>query len=125
LQELIIEGEREFWRRVETGAAPEPDFTDRSLEIVRRLFPGTNGRKVTADESLERWRRTYLEAVELRDRYASAADAAKAHLLYSMGEAAELVFPDGTVLRRKQATRKAYTVAESTYVDARFVKTKE
>lgn len=125
LQELIIDGERQFWQRVEAGTPPEPDLTDRPLEIVRRLFPGSNGRKVFADEQLHRWKAIYDEAVELRDRYSSAADTAKAHLLYALGEGSELVFDGGLVLRRKEAKRKSYTVPESTYIDARFAKAKE
>lgn len=125
LQELLLDGEADFWSRVEKGAAPDIDLTHRPLEIVRRLFPGTNGEKVYADEPLNRWRAVYEEAVELRDRYAAAADSAKAHLLYSMGEAAELIFDGGIVLRRREQKRKEYTVPASTYVDSRFAKLKE
>jgi hypothetical protein len=42
-----------------------------------------------------------------------------------MGTAAELSFADGKALRRREVTRKGYTVQASTYIDARFVAIKE
>lgn len=126
LQEMITEGEHDFWLRVKSGTPPEPDLgSARSLEIVRKLFPGTNGERLSADAALEHWRAVYDQACERRESYSAAADAAKAHLLYAMGEAAELVFPDGKALRRRLQKRKGYTVAESSYIDARFVGLKE
>jgi hypothetical protein len=49
---------------------------------------------------------------------------AKAHLLWAMGEAAELRFLDGRALRRKLQTRKAYSVPETTFIDARWMNIK-
>lgn len=126
LQEMLIEGEADFWRHVESGQAPELDLeSPRALEIVRKLFPGTNGQRVTADAALDHWRAVYEDACEARDRYTAVADGAKAHLLYAMGEAAELVFADGKALRRRLQRRKGYTVPESSYIDARFAALKE
>jgi putative phage-type endonuclease len=126
LQDMIVDGEAEFWRRVESGEPPEPDFgSDRALDFVRRMFPGTNGERITADAVLENWRAVLDDAAGHRDRYAAVADMAKAHLLYAMGTAAELSFADGKALRRREVTRKGYTVQASTYIDARFVAIKE
>lgn len=126
LQEMLVEGELEFWQRVESGEAPDADLTSpRALDIVRKLFPDTNGQRVTADEALEQWRRVYDQACEKRDVYVAAADAAKAHLLYAMGGATELAFADGKALRRRVTKRKSYTVPDTRYIDARLVALKE
>ena len=93
--------------------------------MLRKLFPGTNGQTVVADAGLEHWRRLHDEAAERARVYQTAADAAKAHMLYSMGEAAQLAFADGKCLRRKLVKRKGYTVEASENMDTRFANLKE
>ena len=127
LQEMIIEGERDFWQHVESGTAPELDLdSPRALEIVRKLYRGTSGEILTASVVLEQWRTVHDQAQEATDRYQAVVDGAKAHMLAEMKDAAELRFTDGKALRRKLQTRKAYTVnyPEATYVDARWVTVK-
>ena len=126
LQELIVDGEHEFWRHVETRTAPAIDYNaPGALALVRKLYPGTNGGTEIADAMLEHWRAVYDQAIEYRDRYSAAADAAKAHLLYAMGESAVLKFADGKVLRRREVKRKGFTVDPTSYIDARFASSKE
>lgn len=126
LQSLIIEGEAAFWRAVEAKKPPEPDFDSPfALEMVRKLFPGTSGQRLQASAQQAHWRAVYQEASDCEARYKAASDAAKAHLLAEMGEAAELAFQDGKTLRRKLVKRKAYAVSETEYMDARFVSAKE
>jgi putative phage-type endonuclease len=125
LQEMLIEGERAFWDAVLSRTPPEVDLTHpRALEIVRKLNPGTNGEILTADAMLDHWRVVYEDASERAQVYHGAADTAKAHLMWAMGEAAELRFLDGKALRRKLQTRKAYSVPETTFIDARWIQTK-
>ncbi len=126
LQESIIDAEVIFWQHVERGTMPELNLdAPGSLAIVRRLYPGTDGSAIEADAGAERWRAVYHEACERRDVYSNAADAAKAHLLYTMGAAARLKFADGRVLRRQLTKRKPYTVEATEFVDARFVNDKD
>lgn len=126
LQLLLIDAERDFWRCVETGSPPALDFdSPRALAIVRRLYPGTSGKSVTASVQDEHWRSVFMDAERLRGIHEQAADSAKAHLLHVMGEAAEMKFTDNTVLRRRQITKKAFSVPETSYVEARFIKAKE
>jgi putative phage-type endonuclease len=125
-QELMIEGEREFWQSVVSGQPPEPQFERQSArDMLRKLFPGTNGQTLHANESLAHWRAVYEDAAERAKLYTTTADMAKAHMLNAMGEAAQLAFPDGKCLRRKVLTRKGYTVNTTQYVDARFTNLKE
>ncbi len=113
-----------FWTgHVVPKIRPELDYTDaRSLDTLRALYPGTNGQTLHASDALEHWRQVHDDALDRASRYTAAAEAAKAHMLDAMGEAALLTFNDGRALRRKQTTRKGYVVAETTYIEARFVK---
>lgn len=127
LQQMIIEGEQDFWKLVQEGTPPEPDF-DRAdtHELMRRLYPGTDGRTLVATEDDVHHRRVYQNAHDTVKQYQQLADAAKAHLLYVMGTAARMAFPgDGVQLQRKSVSRKEHLVPASTYTDARFSKLKE
>ena len=126
LQQMIIDAEANFWQCVVKRTPPPIDFeAPGALELIKRLYPGTDGTTVVADAGLERWRLVYEEADSLQKNYQAAADAAKAHLLHAMGKAAVLKFDDGRVLRRKLISKKPYTVDATSYVDARFANSKE
>lgn len=126
LQQLLVDGEAEFWSHVVNRQPPEIDFNaDSALELVRRLFPGTDGTTRIASDTHETWRIVMEEAQEFADRYTKVANGAKAHLLHAMGESSLLKFADGYALRRQRVTRKGYSVPESTYVDARMIRAKE
>jgi len=126
LQALIIEGERQFWKRVQDDDPPDPQWENPSTRnLIKIAYPGTTGEVLSADEGMEKWYATYLEASEKEKTYKEAATAAMNHMLYSMGEAAILKFSGGKDLRRKLTKRKGYTVADTEYMDARFVNRKE
>lgn len=127
MDELIVETTHDFhFNHVLKGIPPPPPAeSPRALEIVRRLYPGTNGSIVQAAPELEHWRAVYEDAAAKREQYATAADCAKSHLLFSMANAAVLRFADGGTLSRKVAKRKGYTVESCEYIDARFRKAKE
>jgi putative phage-type endonuclease len=117
----------EFWERfVIPREQPPLDYSDpKTLEVLKRLYPGTDGRKLEATQDDVRWRETMAEAQAKADAYTEVAKGCKAHLLDAMGSAALLKFADGKALRRKLTKRKGYTVAETEYMDARFVSIKE
>lgn len=127
LQEMIIDGEQEFWQRVETGEPPEPDFDrDDVHDLMRRLYPGTDGRTINATEDDIHHHKVHQHAVEMAKSYQQLAEGAKAHLLHIMGPAARLVFREsGMQLQRKEVARKEHLVPAATYIDSRFTKLKE
>ena len=127
LQAMIIEGERDFWQCIERGEPPPPDLERHdAIDLMRRLYPGTDGRTVTANEDDIHHRKVYQNAVEMVKDYTHLADSSRAHLLHVMGTASRMIFPDeGMQLQRKQVTRKQFVMPASIYVDARFAKLKE
>jgi putative phage-type endonuclease len=123
LQEMLIEAEADFVRRVREGDPPAIDFEHRNaIEVVRKLHPGTNGARLIASSQAEHWRRRLDRISRIKKRIGAAETEAKAHLLEEMGEAALLAFPDGQAYRRQKVERAAYSVEASSYIDARFVK---
>ncbi|MGL5631246.1 MAG: YqaJ viral recombinase family protein, partial [Azovibrio sp.] len=57
MDEIIIEIAHRFWyEHVLAGIPPDPEFDHpTTLPLFKRLYPGTNGEKVQADESLIHW----------------------------------------------------------------------
>jgi putative phage-type endonuclease len=124
--QIIVERTRTFWfDNVLAGVPPDIDLdSTRAYEIVRRVYPGTDGSVVVASADDEHWRFVCQQATTLMGTYKKTAEIAKAHLAARMGEAAILDFADGTQLVRKLQKRKAYTVEVSEGIQARFKKPK-
>lgn len=127
LQEMIIEGEHDFWKMVEHGTPPEPEWDRRdALSLMLRLYPGTDGRTLPANEDDFHHLKVYQNAAELTKSYQALADGAKAHLLHVMGTAARMLFTEsGLQLQRKEVSRKEHLVPATTYMDTRLTKIKE
>jgi hypothetical protein len=126
LGDMIEAGVDRFWWHVTNDKAPLVDLdAPEAIAILKRIYPGTNGERMQASVSLERWRTVYQDSKALESEYEVAGKVAKAHLLRAMGECAELEFIDGGLLRRKLVQRKGYTVDPTSYMDARFINPKE
>lgn len=119
----------QFWTRyVVPKEAPPLDFADsKTLETLRRLYPGTDGSTIEANAMHEHWRAVLETAQEMVKKYEGVVEGAKSHLLAEMGAAALLRFDDGKAFRRKEIAKKAYTVEypASRYMDFRLVNLKE
>lgn len=121
--EMLIEGERDFMRRVHAGEPPPLDYQHRTaIDVVKKLYPGTNGRRVYASDDCITWRATLEQQIEIEKAAQLEIKALRARLLEHMGENALLGFPDGQAFRRQLTKRAGYSVAPTEYVDARFVK---
>jgi putative phage-type endonuclease len=126
LQQMIIEVETDLWGRIQSGRRPDPDFEHSTTpQLIRRIYPGTDGSRMSASEDQTRWRAIYEDATARATRYQDVANGAKAHLLDEMGGAAILAFPDGMCLRRQETKRAGYAVDAATYIDTRFIKDPE
>ncbi|SPA17214.1 YqaJ viral recombinase family protein [Cupriavidus taiwanensis] len=126
LEQLVIEGERAFWQYIERGEPPPLDFRHASaLPLLKRLYPGTDGREVNLSTDYVHWHHVRLDAEEQIKHYEAVSAGAKAHLLHAIGNAAAGVLPDGGMYRRKVVHRAGYAVDPCDYVDFRYVKSKE
>jgi putative phage-type endonuclease len=115
----------EFWTRyVEPKVRPPLDYDERTVNTLRRQFPGTDGSAIQATPMHEHWRVIYEEAGRMAKKYEDVQTGAKAHLLAEMGAAARLVFDDGREFQRKVVKRKGYTVEPAEYMDFRIAATK-
>lgn len=122
LQTAILDAELEFWKHVESGTRPAIDpKAPTAIQLLKKLYPGTNGQTVRATPAMVDWR-TKLEDAKKAGKLAGLEEQeAKAALLDYMGEASVLQFPDGRKFRRARVDRAGYTVGPTSYVEARFV----
>jgi putative phage-type endonuclease len=122
MSEMLIATEREFMRRVEEGDRPNLDYDHPTArDVVKKLYPGTNGARLVASENAIAWR-TQLEKEAAAAKAALATvESLKARLLEEMGEAALLAFPDAKCYRRQKVERVGYSVEPAEYMDFRLI----
>jgi hypothetical protein len=104
-----------FWHLVDSGRAPDPDF-GRDIMVLRQLYGIDDGSEIdlTGDNEmpvLAAERAAINEEIKMAQ---ARLDTINAHLLAKMGPAQIARFAGGYVTA-KTTTRKAYTVAASTY----------
>lgn len=122
MSEMIIAGAADFMRRVKENDPPPLDYRhSTAIDVVKRLYPGTNGARLPASADAIAWRAS-LEAAQVAKKSAESSIAEmKARLLEEMGEAALLAFPDGKCFRRQTIQRAAYSVEATSYMDFRLI----
>lgn len=127
--DALRERASDFWTRfVMPKERPPLAYDDpHTIETLKRLFPGTDGTTLDADEDHKHWRQVLEQALGKAKLYDAVAEGAKAHLLDSMGSAALLRFDDGKAFRRKEIAVKAFVVDRpaSKHIDFRLVNLKE
>lgn len=122
MSEMLIAGEAEFMRRVREEDAPALDYDHKTArDVVKKLYPGTNGARLVASESAVEWRKQLELAQSVEKAAEATVESMKSRLLDEMGEAALLAFPDGRAFRRQLTQRAGYTVKPTEYMDARFI----
>ncbi len=125
VSDAIINEAVEFWfKHVVPRVPPDPDFSRQdTLDLAKSLF-GLTDKVVQADDEAGDWYRVYLDATEKAKTYQTAADAAKTHLVWTLGDGSAMRFNDGQELRRKVVKRKGYTVEPTEFVQISFAKAK-
>jgi predicted phage-related endonuclease len=123
--ESLLAIEADFWQRVLLRDPPEPSWQHRSTsKLIARLYGLDESLAVTMGEDVLDLVRRYEEVGEVASANKEARESLKAQLLFLMGEAGFAYLPDGLSLTRKQVTRKAYEVKETSYIDFRIRKGK-
>lgn len=122
--DLVVEGEREFWtNHVERNEPPPLDYRAASaIPLLRKMYPGTDGRTVNLPAEAEAMHFARLDFDEQAKLFEQGANAAKARILHMMGEASIGLLPNGGKYTRKLIDRKGYEVEPSKYIDFRFSK---
>lgn len=98
----------DFWTKIQHNIEPDPDWEHKTtLALLSRRFPGTDGSEVELDQTVLHWHEVRVDSLAWVNSQQKAADAAKARILYAMGDAAIGKLPDGTWYERKQ-TKAGY-----------------
>lgn len=118
LSEVIIEAEAHFWEGVQKGIPPIMDYEHgKSLELLKRIYPGTNGKTITLDAELEHWHQVKVKADEIVKTYSAVSDGCKARIMHAMGENACGILPNlGTQYKRGQVKASTFTVNKDAYM---------
>lgn len=124
LWQRLVDAAREFWRSVETGTPPEPDYhrdAELLLQLHRDVDPGSTVDLTGNNRVL--WMRDRDAELAAKEKTAfEERRALKAELIALMG-AAEVALYDGRpIVTAKSITRKAYSVGEKQYRDIRWKK---
>ena len=103
LIDMIMHLNVKFWECVTTGTPPEISYEHSTiLDLLRKLYPGTNGKRFDLPGSIESWHNVLMEARSHRKRYQAIIDNSKAHIIQEMGEYAVGMLPDGTGYTRSE-----------------------
>lgn len=118
LSEMIIESERMFWEKVQQGIAPDMDFAHgQTIDMLKRVYPGTNGRTITFPPGMEHWHRVKVEAEEKVKLYSNVVDGCKARILAELEGCAVGIIPDAAYQYKRSLTkRKAFTVEPTEFM---------
>jgi len=120
----LIMIEADFWDRIKKGTPPEIDYLAPSTyDMLKRLYPGTNGETIELAPELAAWVQTMNQAAERVKQYEAVKSGAKNHILAEMGEAAIAHIPgiEGG-FTRKIVNRKGFEVDATSYIDFRYSK---
>lgn len=122
--QIIIEAAGDFWENhVLPEVAPEMEYNHRrTTDLLKRLYPGTNGETVDLESDLLYWHRVLQQANEQAKLYHNVATGARNHIMHSLGEAAIGILSNGECYTRKEIQRRGYTVEPTSYLDLRHRK---
>lgn len=98
----LTELEVKFRDCVRSGTPPEIQYShSTTIDLLRKIYPGTNGQTIIMPESFMSWHNVLTEAKMKRKQYQAIIDNSKAHIMAEMGEAAVGMLPDETRYTRK------------------------
>lgn len=95
--ELLRDKVAAFWKRVDNGDSPEPDFARDAEFIIKRLHNTAGREEIIADEELDLMMKTYGEMVAERRKVDQMIDKAKARILERIGPARRVTGNNGVI----------------------------
>jgi putative phage-type endonuclease len=114
LIERLIEREAEFWHRVETRQAPEPDGSDSAGQALRALYPRDTGTTLDFSGDLEKAKlfSHLLDAREALTKAETSEAELKQLVQQAMGDATKAIFDAGEVTWKRSADGTAVDTAK-------------
>lgn len=123
LIEALIAREFAFWTMCKDMVAPPIDTKNPgAVDMLKRLYPGTNGVPVALPEEANDWHKELEKIKADKKELETSEKVLKANLLAAMGEAPVGILSDGGSYTRKVTERAGYVVNPCEYVDFRFKK---
>lgn len=120
---MLLAAAVELWERIRDQRPPEPNWEHPTTPaLIRKMYSAVNETviELSADLAAE-WVRSEQLAKEIT-ALEQQRDMCRAKVLHAIGEAGAGRLGDGRIVRRKEVTRKGYTVQDKTYIDVRCVK---
>lgn len=127
LAKNMIDMSIEFWDSVKTGVAPPIEYAHRSTnDLIRRMYPGTNGQSVELPQEAFDWHAKLVAAKTVKKQADAEAEEAKNALLAMIGENAIGILPQnaGNYTRKHliRITPPCDKEKKVPYLDFRFKK---
>jgi len=114
----LMSAERTFMEYVKAGTPPGWDFDHgTTLELMKRVYPGTDGTSVTLDKQVDHWWDVLEDARKRRAQYQAVVDGAKAHVLAEMGEHSLGYLPGGDTIAQKHTGNGAVLLKRRKFVN--------
>lgn len=117
----IVQKVGEFWRLIEQGTPPAPDYT-RDAEVIAQLYLQSKAGKLMdarGDAELAAWARSYQVLGDEIKICASERDATRAKILERIGDAARVVLAESTI---SASTVKSSVIPEHTRAAYRAIR---
>lgn len=106
-----------FWRAVETGTAPDPDYA-RDGRLLEKLFdPSAEIIDLSQDNALPALADERATLSASKNRAEERLKTIKGEFMAKLGSAAAGRLADGRLVTAKRINRKAYSVEPSSYVN--------
>lgn len=117
----LLVAEQSWWERhVVPKLPPEPTYRD--VATLKKLYPGTDGSEI--DLQCLHWHQVMVDSKKAIESANAVIDAATAHILHEMGNAAVGRMPGLGRYQRKLIQRRGYAVDPTEYIELRHIKPK-
>jgi predicted phage-related endonuclease len=101
----LMATEQTFMDHVKEGKPPAWDYTHpTSLELMKGVYPGTDGTSVELDETMMDWWTVLEDSRRQRKLFDATAQAAKCRILAEMKSASLGYMPDGYTITQKRTS---------------------
>jgi len=111
---VLIEKEMAFWNRITQHEPPAPDSSERTREVLAKLYPKDTGITIALPPDAAEWDFRRIHAKDEIARWYKELTETENLLKAAIGEATEGMLPDGTAYTWKASPRKGYTVEATT-----------